>query len=182
MTRKSLVLSIAILGGLLLSLVQPRPARAQTSVPVVHAVLFYWPTGPKCVEVMNNYLNIQPDEVHINQPTHLPAETWVLPPEEEGLLCAPAILGDAARLVHPASGSFDLIGAESLVDAVVWIITRHPMREDELIETLSHFSPGEVIATLAGLEKSGKAQIVEHYGTRFWSASPAYYPALKPKG
>jgi hypothetical protein len=53
------------------------------------------------------------------------------------------------------------------------------MREDELIETLKHFSSGEVTATLMELKKSGKAQIVERLGVRFWSASPAYYPALK---
>jgi len=120
--------------------------------------------------------SIQPDEVHILQPTRPPVETWVQPPDEEGLLRARAILGDIARVIHPASGSFDLSGAESLVDAVVGIITRHPMCEDELIETLKHFSPGEVSATLTELEKCGKAQVVKRFGTRFWSASPAHYP------
>lgn len=123
--------------------------------------------------------SIRPDEVHILQPTRPPAETWVQPPDEEGLLRARAILGDIARVVHPASGSFDLSGAQSLVDAIVGIITRHPMREDELIETLEHWSPGEVTATLTELEESGKAQIVERLGVRFWSSSPAYYPARK---
>jgi hypothetical protein len=33
-----------------------------------------------------------------------------------------------------------------------------------------------VSASLSELEKSGKAQIVERLGVRFWSASPAYYP------
>jgi len=124
---------------------------------------------------------IHPDEVHILQPTRPPAETWVQPSDEEGSLRARAILGDIGRVIHPASGAFDLSGTEALVDAVVGIITRHPMREDELIETLKHFSPGEVTVTLTELEKSGKAQVVERYGTRFWSASPAYYPALNPK-
>jgi wyosine [tRNA(Phe)-imidazoG37] synthetase (radical SAM superfamily) len=125
---------------------------------------------------------IQPDEVHILQPTRPPVENWVRPTDDKGLLRAQAILGDIAKVVHPASGTFDLGGAESLVDAVIGIITRHPMREDELIETLKHFSPEEVTATIAGLEKSGKAQVVERYGIRFWGAAPAYYPAVKPKG
>jgi wyosine [tRNA(Phe)-imidazoG37] synthetase (radical SAM superfamily) len=125
--------------------------------------------------------SIQPDEVHILQPTRPPAETWVEPSDEEGLLRAQAILGDVARVIHPASGSFDLGEAESLVNAIIGVITRHPMREDELIETLKHLSAGEVSATLAELEKSGRAQVVERYGTRFWSSSPAYYPPCKPK-
>jgi wyosine [tRNA(Phe)-imidazoG37] synthetase (radical SAM superfamily) len=125
--------------------------------------------------------NIQPDEVHILQPTRPPAETWVQPSDEEGLSRARAILGDIARVIHPASGSFDLSGAESLVDAVVGIITRHPMREDELIETLKHFSSGDVTSALKALKKSGKAQVVERLGVRFWSSAPAYYPPWKPK-
>jgi wyosine [tRNA(Phe)-imidazoG37] synthetase (radical SAM superfamily) len=126
--------------------------------------------------------NIQPDEVHILQPTRPPAETGVQSSDEEGLLRARAILGDIARVIHPAGGSFDLKGAESLVDAIVGIITRHPMREQELIETLKQISSKDVSATLAELEKCGRAQIVERYGTRFWSSSPAYYPTNKPNG
>ena len=120
--------------------------------------------------------NIQPDEVHILQPTRPPVETWVQPPDEEGLLRARAILGNIARVIHPASGSFDLSGAESLVDAVVGIITRHPMSEDELVQTLERWSPGEVDAALKELESSGRAQVIERYGCRFWSAASARYP------
>jgi len=138
-------------------------------------------SGPALIEIAAALKEIQPDEVHILQPDRPPVETWVQPPDEEGLLRARAILGNIARVVHPASGSFDLSCAKSLVDAVVGIITRHPMREEELVETLEHFSPGEVNETLTELEMSGRAQIVERYGTRFWSASPARYPELKPK-
>jgi wyosine [tRNA(Phe)-imidazoG37] synthetase (radical SAM superfamily) len=132
-------------------------------------------------EIASVLKSIRPDEVHILQPTRPPAETWVEPSDEEGLLRACAILGDIARVIHPASGSFDLSGADSLIEAVIGIITRHPMREDELIETLSQFSPGEVSSVLEALEKSGKAQVVERLGARFWSSSPAYYPARKSK-
>jgi wyosine [tRNA(Phe)-imidazoG37] synthetase (radical SAM superfamily) len=118
---------------------------------------------------------VQPDEVHLLQPTRPPAETWVKPPDEEGLLRARAILGDIAKVVHPATGYFDLSGSESLVEAVIGIITRHPMHEDELIETLKHYPPKEVSSTLSELEKSGKAQVVERYGSRFWSSVESIY-------
>jgi len=138
-------------------------------------------TEPALNEIAAILKYIKPDEVHILQPDRPPVETWVQPSDEEGLLRARAILGDIAKVVHPASGSFDLSGTDSLVDAVVGIITRHPMREDELIETLKRFSPGDVSAMLTEMEKCGKAQVVERYGVRFWSASPAYYPILKPQ-
>ena len=128
------------------------------------------------MEIAGLLKQIQPDEVHILKPDRPAAETWVEAPDEEGLLRAQAILGDVARLVHPSSGVFDLSGAESLVDAIIGIITRHPMREVELVETLTHWAPGEVERTLDELEKSERAQVIVRQGVRFWSASPAYYP------
>jgi wyosine [tRNA(Phe)-imidazoG37] synthetase (radical SAM superfamily) len=119
---------------------------------------------------------VQPDEVHINLPTRPPAETWVQPPDEEGLMRAMSILGRIAEVVHPAEGSFDLSGYENVVDAVVGIITRHPMRQEELERALAHWAPGQVSEALADLETSGRAQVVERLGTRFWSAAPGHYP------
>lgn len=127
-------------------------------------------------ELAEQLKQIQPDEVHILTPDRPPVEPWVKPPDQEGLLRAQAILGDVARLIHPASGAFDLSGAESLVEAVIGIITRHPMREVELVETLSHWVPGEVDRILKELEESQRAQVIVRHGVRFWSASPSYYP------
>ena len=56
------------------------------------------------------------------------------------------------------------------------IITRHPMREDELKRALKKWTPGRVDSALKELAVSGWAQVVERYGYRFWSASPARYP------
>jgi wyosine [tRNA(Phe)-imidazoG37] synthetase (radical SAM superfamily) len=122
---------------------------------------------------------ICPDQIHILQPNRPPAEPWVLPPDEDGLLRADAILGDVARVIRPACGSFDLGGSGSMVEAVIAIITRHPMREDELTAALQAFPPEELTATLKALERSGKAQMVERFGARFWSASGARYPSTR---
>ncbi len=119
---------------------------------------------------------VQPDEVHINLPTRPPVETWVQPPDDEGLMRALAILGEVARVVHPAEGSFDLSGSEDVVDAIINIITRHPMSKDELVRTLSNWSPQNVDEALAELEISGRAQIVERLGVGFWSAVHSVYP------
>jgi hypothetical protein len=59
---------------------------------------------------------------------------------------------------------------------VVGIITRHPMRQEELKRTLERWSPGQVDQALADLVASGQAQVVERYGVRFWSAAPSHYP------
>ncbi len=119
---------------------------------------------------------LKPDEVHINLPTRPPVETWVQPPDDEGLMRASAILGDIARVVHPAEGDFDLSGYDNVLDAVVGIITRHPMPQDELERTLSQKIPGRVEQILADLEMSGRARVVERFGVRFWVATPTYFP------
>jgi wyosine [tRNA(Phe)-imidazoG37] synthetase (radical SAM superfamily) len=119
---------------------------------------------------------INPDEVHIVQPTRPPVETWVMPPDEDGLLRARAILGQVAQIIHPAIGAFDLGSEEDLVDAILGIITRHPMKESELTAALEAWSPSELRETLLTLRASGKAQIVERQGVSFWSAADAFYP------
>ena len=119
---------------------------------------------------------VKPDAVHINLPTRPPSETWVQPPDEEGLMRAMSILGNIAEVVHPAEGSFDLSGYENIVDAIISIITRHPMRQDELERTLTRWSTGQVSKALSELETSGRAQVVERNGVKFWSAAPSHYP------
>ena len=119
---------------------------------------------------------IRPEEVHINLPIRPPVETWVQPPDDESLLRARAILGEIAKVVHPVSGTFDLSGFDSLAEAVIGIITRHPMREEDVIRTLECYSPADVSETLAQLLTSGQAQIIKRYSTRFWSATPAHFP------
>ncbi|HRJ57906.1 MAG TPA: radical SAM protein [Anaerolineales bacterium] len=127
-------------------------------------------------EIAAHLREIQPDEVHINVPDRPPAETWVDLPDDEAMMRARLILGTTAHVVHPAKGTFDLGGHKTLVDAVIAIITRHPMREDDLIKTLDLWTSDELGATLEDLKQCGKAQVIERHGHRYWSAVSARYP------
>jgi wyosine [tRNA(Phe)-imidazoG37] synthetase (radical SAM superfamily) len=127
-------------------------------------------------EIATALSKIQPDLVHLGLPTRPPAEAWVQPTDEEGLLRARAILGEIAHVVHPVEGTFDLSGYNSLADAVLGIITRHPMREDELVRTLERSSPSELRDVLNDLIASGQAQVVTRCGVRFWCASTSFFP------
>lgn len=118
---------------------------------------------------------IRPDEVHINLPTRPPAESWVSPPDEEGLMRARAILGERAHVVLEAHGEFDISGYDDVTEAIVAIITRHPMVEEDLIETLEQWGSGDVQRALAALSSGGEARVVTRYGKRFWSAQEARY-------
>ena len=133
-------------------------------------------TEEELTEIAEILREIGPDEVHLNVPTRPPAEIWIKPPDEEGLLRAMAILGDIAHVVHPVEGLFDLGDETDIIDAVLGIITRHPMRQDELERTLRRWSPGEVEVALDELSASGRAQVLERVGTSFWVSTGAYYP------
>ncbi|MBN2388560.1 MAG: vitamin K epoxide reductase family protein [Anaerolineales bacterium] len=56
MKRKCPTFILAILIMLLALMINPRPVHAQTAEPIVRALLFYSPTCPRCVEVMEEYL------------------------------------------------------------------------------------------------------------------------------
>ena len=118
---------------------------------------------------------IRPDELHLDLPTRPPAEPWVRPPDGEGLARATAILGEAARVVPAVEGSFDLGGHDEVIDAVVGVISRHPMSQDELERTLARWPPGRVGEALEELWASGRAQVVERHGSRFWAAAGLLY-------
>jgi hypothetical protein len=77
--------------------------------------------------------------------------------------------------VHPAEDTFDLSGYDSVVDAIVSIITRHPMREDELMRALERWMPEQVEGAVETLAASGQAQVIERHGVRFWSATASHY-------
>ncbi len=94
------------------------------------------------------------------------------PPTKEGLR-ATAILGDIARVVTP-EGIFDLTGFDKVGDAIVSIITRHPMREKEVIDTLKPLPSASVEETLSIL--LADSQVIERYGVRFYCAGIAHYP------
>ena len=111
---------------------------------------------------------IHPDRVQINVPIRPPVEPWVDVPDDEAIERAMAILSEAAELVAPYEGSFDLSQSMDIVQAVEAIIRRHPMRERRLVETLSRFAPDDVSAILEKLETSGQARRRLYRGETFW--------------
>jgi hypothetical protein len=80
-----------------------------------------------------------------------------------------------AKVLLPYEGDFDLSGYADVTEAILSIITRHPMREEELRRSLDNCTPGKMEVAMASLINSGRAQIVERNGTRYWSTTGAKY-------
>jgi wyosine [tRNA(Phe)-imidazoG37] synthetase (radical SAM superfamily) len=126
---------------------------------------------------------IRPDEIHINVPTRPPAETWVRAPEADVLERARSILGLEARVVLPAGGNFALDTHTTVADAVVEVVTRHPMSEDELAAALSRdWAPDKVAFALRAVALDDRVQVVERHGQRFWTAAVYRYAGGRSSG
>ncbi len=137
----------------------------------------------EALEEIGHILNlIGPDQVHVSVPSRPPAEANIRCPDEDRLGRAVSLFGTRTKLVHAAPGTFDLSSCENVADAIIAIISRHPMSEEELRRTLERWSPGFVEQALGQLLASGEAQVVERYGQRFWSAAACRYPALHQTG
>lgn len=119
---------------------------------------------------------VRPDKIHIGKPTRPPAEFWVKPSSEEGIMRATSILGDAAEVIHPQEGIFDLRGNENIVDAIIGVITRHPMSEEQLWRALASLPDNQRDQIIESLKLSARAQIVERFGNKFWCAAPSVFP------
>jgi wyosine [tRNA(Phe)-imidazoG37] synthetase (radical SAM superfamily) len=111
---------------------------------------------------------IGPDEVHLNVPIRPPAEPWVEIPDPAALARAREILGASARVVTPAEGAFELPERGAIGDDVLDVISRHPVREEELVWAIERRAPGRAAAVLDELEKGGRASVIVRHGRRYW--------------
>lgn len=127
-------------------------------------------------ELKKTLERIEPDQVHILLPDRPPAEPWVQPAGQEGLLRAEALLGQVAHIVHPFSNGIHASDYASPDEAIVGIVTRHPMSLAQLIATLNAWTDDEVSDALARLEQAGAIRPVDRLGARFWAAATSVFP------
>jgi len=126
---------------------------------------------------------IAPDRVYINVPIRPPAEPWAVPPDHEAIALAHAILSDVnvVDITAEEAGEFSIEGFTNPEDAILAIIRRHPMREEQVIETLKKLPiekkalPKEYEMEVRGvhdslmmLEKSGKIKKIKYREKVFW--------------
>jgi wyosine [tRNA(Phe)-imidazoG37] synthetase (radical SAM superfamily) len=120
---------------------------------------------------------VEPDEIHLSTPTRPPAEPWVGLPDGEALERAEAILGRVAPVQRPSADDGEGGIDGDFADAVVAIVSRHPLRQLELERMLSRWTRARVDRTLEALTARGEIQRVERFGTTFWCAAGMEFPA-----
>jgi wyosine [tRNA(Phe)-imidazoG37] synthetase (radical SAM superfamily) len=131
---------------------------------------------PALIDLGDLIDRIQPQKVHLAVPYRPPAESWVRPASEGGLLRARAILGRVTEVLHPVSTMLKVPEGQELPAVILGVITRHPMRIAELERMLPDQPVGHIEEVLASLTMAGKAKAVERLGMQFWVAADAYFP------
>ncbi|MFX1594271.1 MAG: radical SAM protein, partial [Promethearchaeota archaeon] len=79
---------------------------------------------------------IKPDRIDINVPIRPPVEEWVKIPNENIISILNDIFGNYTNINFPEEGKFRVYSS-NFKKEVLSILERHPMRQDQIIETFS---------------------------------------------
>jgi wyosine [tRNA(Phe)-imidazoG37] synthetase (radical SAM superfamily) len=122
------------------------------------------PALRKLAEVLGE---ISPDAVHLTLPTRCPAENWVRLPDAESLIRAQAILGPTARLASTYELALAFNRESSLEEQICNIVSRHPLRRDDIEQAAQVAGSQGVDSTLQRLCVAGRLQIIRRFGVDF---------------
>ena len=116
---------------------------------------------------------IEPDRTYLNVPIRPPAEPWAVPPDKEAIALADAILSEVNPVVAittEETGEFSTTGFTTPEEAIMAIIRRHPMREEQVIATLKRerFQQSDIEDSFARLYESGRIKKVRYRDSLFW--------------
>jgi len=112
---------------------------------------------------------IEPDRIDINVPIRPPTESWVEIPDKSVFSLLNEIFGDFNDLNFPEIGHFGKYSA-NFEKEFLKIIERHPMRQDQIIQTFknNNLSETEIKNKLDKLYSDGKINKLEYNGKIFW--------------
>lgn len=120
-------------------------------------------------ELKEKISQVESDRVYVNVPVRPPAEGWVEPPDEETIEKAKELF-NAASIETPAASRF--IAAGEGIDAVLNVIKRHPMNEEEVRDLLTSqkIDPKPVLEKLRSCKN---VKIIEYSGRRYYRYTTA---------
>ncbi|MBD3211936.1 MAG: radical SAM protein [Candidatus Lokiarchaeota archaeon] len=113
--------------------------------------------------------DIQPDRIDINVPIRPPVEIWVKKPKNTILKLLDEIFGDYKDINFPEMGIFGKFSSD-FEKEFLSIIERHPMRQEQIIETFktSINTESNILETLDILESKNIIQKNIYQGKIFW--------------
>ena len=105
------------------------------------------------MKIKENIDLINPDRIDINVPIRPPTEKWVSIPDKKIIPLLKEIFGDYYNMNYPEFGEFDVYSSNFKKEFLA-IIERHPMRQDQIIQTFSTpcFKENDILSNLKSLE------------------------------
>ncbi|MFX1569170.1 MAG: radical SAM protein [Promethearchaeota archaeon] len=112
---------------------------------------------------------INPDRIDINVPIRPPVEKWVEIPDKNTLSILNEVFVDYSNINFPEEGKFRIYSS-NFEEELISIIERHPMRQDQIIETFSSptFTKNEIISRLKQLKFQKKIKDTYYINQIFW--------------
>jgi len=112
---------------------------------------------------------IKPDRIDINVPIRPPVEEWVKIPDENIISLLNEIFGEYYDINFPEIGKFGFYSSD-FEKEVLSIIERHPMRQEQILETFSsnNFNKDEILLRLENLESKKKIKKILYGQKIFW--------------
>lgn len=131
---------------------------------------------PQALQEIAQIVNrINPDRVDITLPTRPPAETWVDPATPDAVSLAEELFGQAAHIVSELVPQAQILPDADLAEAIMHLIIRHPIPEDELTNYLAGWTSEQIQQALLKLQTENQAKLVERFGRHYWTSSEAVY-------
>ncbi|MFX1392972.1 MAG: radical SAM protein [Promethearchaeota archaeon] len=113
--------------------------------------------------------DINPDRIDINVPIRPPVEKWVEIPHKSIISILNEIFGDYYDINFPEKGIFGLYSSD-FEEELFSIIKRHPMRQEQILETFSsnNFDKDKILLRLEKLESLKKIKKIIYNDQIFW--------------
>lgn len=132
-------------------------------------------TGEELKRIRNLLDKISPDRVYVNVPIRPPAEKWVEIPDKEGIDRAKRILKNAVFINMEEKGIFEGREFKTPEEAILFLTRRHPMRLDQILESIKGFNRDELLDSLNKLIKQGRLKKISYRGKEFYLPSESKF-------
>lgn len=126
---------------------------------------------PELRAIAERLREVEPDRIDLAYPERPPCEPWVRSTDRDGQVRALAILGAAAHVLPPVPQQIDWAASDP-VEAIVAIVTRHPLPEEAI---RAHLPPEATRNGLDRLARDGRVRRVRRYDRWFWTGIEGRY-------
>ncbi len=121
------------------------------------------------VKIKNKLDLIKPDRIDINVPIRPPAESWVQIPDKNIIPILNDVFGEYNNINFPEQGIFSVFSSNFEMELKI-LLERHPMRQEQIIETFSSkkFNEQDVLLELNTLASQNRIKKVIYNNQTFW--------------